>query len=142
MSEERLSYLSLTSIERQEARKIELYELITDFAKKNVLRIDANKTLRLPVAFPVFRMSRYRVPKVSVGIGKRERGPSSFINTMSSSFKFGCASCHCLRGCNEEINLELHFFQKPRLMFCSNLNDLCGWRLKEAPLERKEELHL
>ncbi|GFW75733.1 uncharacterized protein TNCV_4429161 [Trichonephila clavipes] len=37
MSEERLSYLSLISIEQQEARKIELYELITDFAKKNEL---------------------------------------------------------------------------------------------------------
>ncbi|GFX05380.1 hypothetical protein TNCV_1645801 [Trichonephila clavipes] len=35
MSEERLSYLSLISIEQQEARKIELDELITDFAKKN-----------------------------------------------------------------------------------------------------------
>ncbi|GFY18508.1 hypothetical protein TNCV_2397351 [Trichonephila clavipes] len=35
MSEERLSYLSLISIEQQEARKIELHELITDFAKKN-----------------------------------------------------------------------------------------------------------
>ncbi|GFX94754.1 hypothetical protein TNCV_1636161 [Trichonephila clavipes] len=44
----------------------------------------------------------------------------SLINTMSSSFKFGCASCHCLRGCREEINSELHFFQKPRLVFCSN----------------------
>ncbi|GFU26469.1 hypothetical protein TNCV_4287091 [Trichonephila clavipes] len=38
MSEERLSYLSLISIEQQEARKIELDELITDFAKKNVRR--------------------------------------------------------------------------------------------------------
>ncbi|GFW29323.1 uncharacterized protein TNCV_742651 [Trichonephila clavipes] len=38
MSKERLSYLSLISIEQQEARKIELYELITDFAKKNVRR--------------------------------------------------------------------------------------------------------
>ncbi|GFW52384.1 uncharacterized protein TNCV_2796421 [Trichonephila clavipes] len=37
VSEERLSYLSLISIE-QEARKIELDELITDFAKKNVRR--------------------------------------------------------------------------------------------------------
>ncbi|GFT33954.1 uncharacterized protein TNCV_4384211 [Trichonephila clavipes] len=37
MSEERLSYLSLISIEQQEARKIELDELITDFAKKNNL---------------------------------------------------------------------------------------------------------
>ncbi|GFY58046.1 hypothetical protein TNIN_482721 [Trichonephila inaurata madagascariensis] len=35
---ERLSYLSLISIEVQEARKIELDELITDFAKKNVRR--------------------------------------------------------------------------------------------------------
>ncbi|GFV85266.1 hypothetical protein TNCV_928971 [Trichonephila clavipes] len=35
MSEERLSYLSVISIEQQEARKIELDELITDFAKKN-----------------------------------------------------------------------------------------------------------
>ncbi|GFT68541.1 transposable element Tc1 transposase [Trichonephila clavipes] len=38
---------------------------------------------------------------------------------MSSSFKFGFASCHCLGGCKEKINSELHFFQKPRLMFCS-----------------------
>ncbi|GFX62574.1 hypothetical protein TNCV_4867371 [Trichonephila clavipes] len=38
MSEERLSYLSLISIEQQETRKIELDELITDFAKKNVRR--------------------------------------------------------------------------------------------------------
>ncbi|GFU77933.1 transposable element Tc1 transposase [Trichonephila clavipes] len=38
MSEERLSYLSLISIEHQETRKIELDELITDFAKKNVRR--------------------------------------------------------------------------------------------------------
>ncbi|GFV30557.1 uncharacterized protein TNCV_41821 [Trichonephila clavipes] len=36
MSEERLSYLSLINIEQQETRKIELDELITDFAKKNV----------------------------------------------------------------------------------------------------------
>ncbi|GFU43779.1 dimer_Tnp_hAT domain-containing protein [Trichonephila clavipes] len=34
MSEERLSYLSLISIEQKEARKIELDELITDFAKQ------------------------------------------------------------------------------------------------------------
>ncbi|GFW82918.1 uncharacterized protein TNCV_2209701 [Trichonephila clavipes] len=38
MSEERLSYLSLISIEQEEARKIELDELIIDFAKKNVRR--------------------------------------------------------------------------------------------------------
>ncbi|GFX30672.1 zinc finger MYM-type protein 1 [Trichonephila clavipes] len=38
MSEERLSYLSLISIEQQEARKFELDEFITDFAKKNVRR--------------------------------------------------------------------------------------------------------
>ncbi|GFW21788.1 hypothetical protein TNCV_1235131 [Trichonephila clavipes] len=37
MSEERLSYLSLISIE-QEARTIQLDELITDFAKKNARR--------------------------------------------------------------------------------------------------------
>ncbi|GFS49106.1 hypothetical protein TNCV_2409811 [Trichonephila clavipes] len=35
---EALSYLSLISTEQQEARKIELNELITDFAKKNVRR--------------------------------------------------------------------------------------------------------
>ncbi|GFU35044.1 hypothetical protein TNCV_4278511, partial [Trichonephila clavipes] len=49
-----------------------------------------------------------------------QEDPPLLINTMSSSFKFGCASCHFLRGCKEEINSELHFFQKPRLMFCSN----------------------
>ncbi|GFV15310.1 uncharacterized protein TNCV_4833381 [Trichonephila clavipes] len=38
MSEERLAYLSLISIEQQEARKIELDELKTDLAKKNVRR--------------------------------------------------------------------------------------------------------
>ncbi|GFV66284.1 uncharacterized protein TNCV_2736981 [Trichonephila clavipes] len=38
MSEERLSYLSLISIEQQEARKIELDELITDFAMKKQRR--------------------------------------------------------------------------------------------------------
>ncbi|GFV27814.1 uncharacterized protein TNCV_1945611 [Trichonephila clavipes] len=38
MSEERLSYLSLISIQQQEARKFELDELITDFTKKNVRR--------------------------------------------------------------------------------------------------------
>ncbi|GFY24154.1 hypothetical protein TNCV_1012071 [Trichonephila clavipes] len=53
-------------------------------------------------------------------IGHVPGGPSSLINTMSSSFKFGCASCHFLRGCKEEINSELHFFQKARLMFCNN----------------------
>ncbi|GFQ72712.1 hypothetical protein TNCT_97131 [Trichonephila clavata] len=39
---------------------------------------------------------------------------------MSSSFKFGCATCHFLRGCKKERKLELHFFQRPRLIFCSN----------------------
>ncbi|GFU66986.1 hypothetical protein TNCV_1390721 [Trichonephila clavipes] len=63
-------------------------------------------------------------------------------NTMSSSFKFGCASCHFLRGCKEEINSNPLLPKKPHLMFCSTPNDLCGWRLKEAPLELKEEHHL
>ncbi|GFY64946.1 hypothetical protein TNIN_244611 [Trichonephila inaurata madagascariensis] len=39
---------------------------------------------------------------------------------MSSSFRFGCASCHFLRGHKEERKSELHFFQKPRFKFCSN----------------------
>ncbi|GFU99953.1 hypothetical protein TNCV_236061 [Trichonephila clavipes] len=34
-----------------------------------VLRIDADQTLRLSVALPVYRMSRYGIQKVSVGVG-------------------------------------------------------------------------
>ncbi|GFX85570.1 hypothetical protein TNCV_3717411 [Trichonephila clavipes] len=37
-----------------------------------VLRIDADKTLRLPVALPVCRMFPVRGSKVSVGVGRRE----------------------------------------------------------------------
>ncbi|GFV21737.1 hypothetical protein TNCV_3484341 [Trichonephila clavipes] len=39
---------------------------------------------------------------------------------MSFSFKFGCGFCPFLRGCKEKRKSELHFFQKPRLIFCSN----------------------
>ncbi|GFW32890.1 hypothetical protein TNCV_1774571 [Trichonephila clavipes] len=39
---------------------------------------------------------------------------------MSSSFKFGCVSCHFFRGCKEDRKSEYHCFQKPRLIFCSN----------------------
>ncbi|GFX32173.1 hypothetical protein TNCV_3327461 [Trichonephila clavipes] len=39
---------------------------------------------------------------------------------MSSSFKFGCASYHFFRGCKEGRKSELHFFQKPCLIFCNN----------------------
>ncbi|GFQ86949.1 hypothetical protein TNCT_333551 [Trichonephila clavata] len=70
------------------------------------------------------------------------RGPSSLIKTMSSSFKFGCAICHFLRGCKEERKLELHFFQKPRLYFVATPSDFCGWRWKEAPQELREGHHL
>ncbi|GFS52751.1 GMC_oxred_C domain-containing protein [Trichonephila clavipes] len=64
--------------------------------KPEVLRIDADKTLRLSVAFPLYRIVPVRGSKVSVGVGKRETTP----------------------------------------------NDFCGWRLKEARLELKEEHHL
>ncbi|GFY36026.1 heme-binding protein 1 [Trichonephila clavipes] len=37
-----------------------------------VLRIDADKTLRLSVAFPVYRIVPVRGSKISVGIGRRE----------------------------------------------------------------------
>ncbi|GFX38671.1 integrase catalytic domain-containing protein [Trichonephila clavipes] len=53
-------------------------------------------------------------------IGHVLGGPSSLINTVSFLFKFGCAFRHFLRGCKEERKSELHFFQKPRLIFCSN----------------------
>ncbi|GFX35757.1 transposable element Tcb2 transposase [Trichonephila clavipes] len=37
-----------------------------------VLRIDADKTLRLSVAFPVYRIVPVRGSKISVGVGRRE----------------------------------------------------------------------
>ncbi|GFX52400.1 hypothetical protein TNCV_4324181 [Trichonephila clavipes] len=37
-----------------------------------VLRIDVDKTLRLSVAFPVYRIVLVRGSRVSVGVGRRE----------------------------------------------------------------------
>ncbi|GFX19883.1 integrase catalytic domain-containing protein [Trichonephila clavipes] len=118
---------------------------------KQVLRIDADKTLRLSVAFQFTECPGTGFQKVSVGVGRREslvhsvtvncnsnQSVVAWMHLKNSShwpctrrtllfdqydvifLKFGCASCHCLRVCKEEINSDLHFFQKPRFMFCSN----------------------
>ncbi|GFV91993.1 hypothetical protein TNCV_1894291 [Trichonephila clavipes] len=62
---------------------------------------------------------------------------------MSSSFKLGCASCHFLRGCKEDRKSGSSTSYKSHVWYSvATLNDLCGWRLKEAPVELKEGHHL
>ncbi|GFX93458.1 structural maintenance of chromosomes protein 2-2 [Trichonephila clavipes] len=83
---------------------------------ESVLRIDTDKTLRLSVAFPVYRMSRYGVQKVSVGVERQERRATS-----RCSLIWYMPSPHC-NGCfapspHTQNQLVQHFL---RMMYQSS----------------------